>query len=144
MFSRAAIAVAAGADLVVERTVDFVLLRAKNGGEVVGHDEGLIAGEGGILFVSLLSLLSFMALLIPCSIFRRRENKHGSFTRDLMRREMLLTKLPRCARNGRRLPNYWRENSLNSLNFTSGSFEMIFIFSAFDSFLPVMVCCDML
>lgn len=44
MFSRAAIAVAAGADFVVERTVDFVLLRAKNRGEIVGHDEGVAAG----------------------------------------------------------------------------------------------------
>ena len=38
VFPRAAIAVAAGADFVVERTVDFVLLRAENGREIVGHD----------------------------------------------------------------------------------------------------------
>lgn len=33
----AAVAVAAGTDLVVEGAVDFVLLGAKDGGEVVGH-----------------------------------------------------------------------------------------------------------
>lgn len=49
MFSRAAITMAAGANFIVERTVDFVLLRAKNGGEVVGHDQGLVAGIGGML-----------------------------------------------------------------------------------------------
>lgn len=47
MLSRASIAMAAGADLVVEGTVDFVLLRAKNGGEIVGHDEGLAAAMMG-------------------------------------------------------------------------------------------------
>ena len=44
MFSRAAIAVTAGADFVVEGTVDFVLLGAKDRGEVVGHNEGLTDG----------------------------------------------------------------------------------------------------
>ena len=44
VFSRAAIAMTAGADFVVKGTVDFVLLCAKDGGEVVGHDEGLTAG----------------------------------------------------------------------------------------------------
>ena len=39
MLARAAVAVAAGADLVVEGTVDFVLLGAEDGGEVVGHFE---------------------------------------------------------------------------------------------------------
>ena len=37
VFARAAVAVAAGADLVVEAAVDFVLFRAEDGGEVVGH-----------------------------------------------------------------------------------------------------------
>lgn len=40
MFSRAAVAVAACADLVVEGAVDFVLLGAEDGGEVVGHVGG--------------------------------------------------------------------------------------------------------
>lgn len=40
MLARAAIAVAAGADLVVEGAVDFVLLGTEDGGEVVGHFEG--------------------------------------------------------------------------------------------------------
>lgn len=46
MFSRAAIAVTAGADFVVKGTVDFVLLCAKDRGEVVGHNEGLTTGIG--------------------------------------------------------------------------------------------------
>ena len=37
MFSGTAVAVAAGPDFVVKRTVDFVLLGAEDGGEVVGH-----------------------------------------------------------------------------------------------------------
>lgn len=37
MFARAAVTVSAGADLVVERAVDFVLLGTEDGGEVVGH-----------------------------------------------------------------------------------------------------------
>ena len=37
VFARAAVAVAAGADFVVEGAVDFVLFRAEDGGEVVGH-----------------------------------------------------------------------------------------------------------
>ena len=37
VFARAAVAVAAGADLVVEAAVDLVLFRAEDGGEVVGH-----------------------------------------------------------------------------------------------------------
>lgn len=37
MFTRAAVAVAASADLVVETAVDFVLFCAEDGGEVVGH-----------------------------------------------------------------------------------------------------------
>ena len=37
MLARAAVAVPAGADFVVEGAVDFVLLCAKDGGEVVGH-----------------------------------------------------------------------------------------------------------
>lgn len=40
MFSRAAVAVAAGADFVVEGAVDLVLLGAEDGCEVVGHDWG--------------------------------------------------------------------------------------------------------
>ena len=46
MFSRATIAVTAGADFVVKGTVDFVLLCAKDGGEVVGHKVGGTAGLG--------------------------------------------------------------------------------------------------
>ncbi len=38
MFARAAVAMAAGADFVVEGTVDFVLFGAEDGGEVVCHD----------------------------------------------------------------------------------------------------------
>jgi hypothetical protein len=38
VFARAAVAVAAGADLIVERAVDLVLLRAEDGREIVGHD----------------------------------------------------------------------------------------------------------
>lgn len=37
MFSRTAVAVAAGADFVVEGTVDFVCFGTEDGGEVVGH-----------------------------------------------------------------------------------------------------------
>lgn len=37
MLARTAVAVSACADLVVEGAVDFVLLRAEDGGEVVGH-----------------------------------------------------------------------------------------------------------
>ena len=40
MFSRAAVTVAAGADLVVEGAVDFVLLGAEDRGEIIGHGEG--------------------------------------------------------------------------------------------------------
>ena len=39
VFARAAVAVAAGADFVVETAVDFVLFCAEDGGEVVGHGE---------------------------------------------------------------------------------------------------------
>jgi hypothetical protein len=37
MLSRAAVAVSASSDLVVEGAVDFILLGAEDGGEVVGH-----------------------------------------------------------------------------------------------------------
>ncbi len=37
MFARAAVTVSAGADLVVEGAVDFVLLGSEDRGEVVGH-----------------------------------------------------------------------------------------------------------
>lgn len=37
MFARASIAVATGSDLVVERAVDLVLLRAEDGREIIGH-----------------------------------------------------------------------------------------------------------
>ena len=37
MLTRAAVAVPACSDFVVEGAVDFVLLRAEDGGEVVGH-----------------------------------------------------------------------------------------------------------
>ena len=45
VFARAAVAVAAGADFVVEGAVDFVLLGAEDGGEVVGHLEVIEAGQ---------------------------------------------------------------------------------------------------
>jgi hypothetical protein len=44
VFARAAVAVAAGADFVVEGAVDFVLLGAEDGGEVVGHGGGVVCG----------------------------------------------------------------------------------------------------
>lgn len=47
VFARAAIAVTAGTDLVVETAVDFVLLGTEDGGEVVGHDGGFRACVGG-------------------------------------------------------------------------------------------------
>jgi hypothetical protein len=47
MLARAAVAVPARADLVVEAAVYFVLLRAEDGGEVVGHGDGGARGEGG-------------------------------------------------------------------------------------------------
>jgi hypothetical protein len=40
VFPAAAVAVAAGADLVVEGAVDLVLLGAEDGGEEVGHFGG--------------------------------------------------------------------------------------------------------
>lgn len=40
VFSRAAVSVAAGADLVVEGTVYFVGFGAEDAGEVVGHCDG--------------------------------------------------------------------------------------------------------
>jgi hypothetical protein len=42
VFPRAAVAVAAGADLVVEGAVDLVLLGTEDGGEVVGHGCALL------------------------------------------------------------------------------------------------------
>lgn len=39
MFARTAIAMATGADFVVERTVDLVLLCTEDGGEIVGHGD---------------------------------------------------------------------------------------------------------
>ena len=39
VLARTPIAVAAGADFVVEGAVDFVLLCAEDGGEILGHDE---------------------------------------------------------------------------------------------------------
>jgi hypothetical protein len=47
VFSRAAVAVSAGANLVVEGTVYFVGFRAEDGGEVVRHGEGGLVAEGG-------------------------------------------------------------------------------------------------
>ena len=47
MLSRAAVAVAAGADLVVEGAVDLVLLRSEDGGEVVRHFCGVVVCVGG-------------------------------------------------------------------------------------------------
>ena len=50
VFATAPVAVAAGADLVVEAAVDFVLLGAEDGGEVAGCDGRVIMGtwwEGG-------------------------------------------------------------------------------------------------
>ena len=43
MFARAAVAVSAGADLVVEGAVDLVLFRAEDGGEVIRH-RGVLCG----------------------------------------------------------------------------------------------------
>lgn len=43
VFSRAAVPVAAGTDLVVKGTVDLVLLGSEDGGEVVGHVCGCCA-----------------------------------------------------------------------------------------------------
>jgi len=37
VLATAAVAVAAGADFVVEGAVDFILLGAEDGGEVIGH-----------------------------------------------------------------------------------------------------------
>lgn len=39
VLARAAVAMAASADLVVEGAVDLVLLCSKNGGEIVSHDQ---------------------------------------------------------------------------------------------------------
>ena len=44
VFAGTAIAVAAGADLVVETAVDFVLFGAEDGGEVVRHGCGCVWG----------------------------------------------------------------------------------------------------
>jgi len=49
VFARAAVAVAAGADLVVEGAVDLILLRAEDGGEVVGHGDGFFFAAVGWL-----------------------------------------------------------------------------------------------
>ena len=42
VFARAAVAVAAGADFVVEGAVDLVLLGTEDGGEIVGHGGGVV------------------------------------------------------------------------------------------------------
>lgn len=42
VLSRAAVAVAACANLVVEGAVDLVLLGSENGGEIVRHDRGVL------------------------------------------------------------------------------------------------------
>ena len=55
MLATAAVAMTAGADFVVERAVDLVLLRAKDGGQVVRH--------GGILCVALA-----LAMLMLCCV----------------------------------------------------------------------------
>lgn len=47
VFSRAAVAVAARADLVVERAVYFVGFSAEDTGEVVRHGEGVVERGGG-------------------------------------------------------------------------------------------------
>lgn len=49
MFSGAAVTMAAGADFVVERAVDFVLFSPEDGGEIVGHDEVQTLGLEGVL-----------------------------------------------------------------------------------------------
>lgn len=41
VFARAAVAVAAGTDFVVEGAVDFVLLSTEDRGEIVGHFWGM-------------------------------------------------------------------------------------------------------
>lgn len=48
MLARAAVAVAAGTDFVVEGAVDLVLLGAEDGGEVVRH---CVGGRGVILWM---------------------------------------------------------------------------------------------
>lgn len=52
MLARAAVAVTAGSDLVVETTVDFVLLGTEDGGEIVSHDDCgktvMLSGEGRV------------------------------------------------------------------------------------------------
>jgi len=50
VFSRAAVAVPAGADLVVERAIYFVGFGAEDGREVVRHGEGLLVAEGGVVW----------------------------------------------------------------------------------------------
>ena len=47
VFATAAVAVAAGADFVVEGAVYFVLFCAEDGGEVVSHGLVVWGGEGG-------------------------------------------------------------------------------------------------
>ena len=48
VFAGAAVAVAAGADFVVETAVYFVLFCAEDGGEVVGHGCGCFGGSVSI------------------------------------------------------------------------------------------------
>ena len=47
MLARAAVAVPAGADFVVEGAVDFVLLGTEDGGEIVGHGASIEIERGG-------------------------------------------------------------------------------------------------
>lgn len=56
VFARAAVAVAAGADFVVEGAVDLVLLCAEDGGEIVGHDEMRCGVEAAVVWLSMASL----------------------------------------------------------------------------------------
>ena len=60
VFSRAAVAMAAGADFVVEGTIDFVLLSAKDRGEVVSHD-GYAQERSGVSVIVIVRACSFLA-----------------------------------------------------------------------------------
>lgn len=58
MFARAAIAVPAGPDFVVEAAVDFVLFCAEDGGEVVRHGLCCLGGFRGRRTVLSYSVIS--------------------------------------------------------------------------------------
>lgn len=49
MLSRTSVAVSACANLIIERTVDLVLFRTEDGGEIVGHYYNVNAPNLGLL-----------------------------------------------------------------------------------------------